>query len=324
MPPTPTTARLLVAAGLTLLLAACSGASGADGPAPEAITVDDCDRQVTLDRAPERVLTVGTSAPLLLHAAGAADRVVARAGEFGSPLPAEVEAVLGDAEVVDPADPALEVIVDADPDLVYGYGLYGAEPADVEAAGITTLTVTGECGHAARAESLQDLTSFEVIAQDVRTLGRIFGTSEVADAAAVDLLDRVEAVRGAHQDAEPATAAGVYFFAGALSVTGGTSVMHDQLATLGLTDVHADLREGFAEVSVEALLDADPDIIVLTHGFDGDTFDDAHALLLAQPGAERLRAVAGGRVIGLPAALRQPDPGAVDGLEELAAQLADG
>ena len=74
---------------------------------------------------------------------------------------------------------------------------------------------------------------------------------------------------------------------------------------------------------MEALLDADPAVILLTHGFEGDDFDTALQMLLAQPGAEDLQAVREDRVVGLPATLRHADPGAVEGLEYLAVELAE-
>lgn len=315
---------------VVVLASACSSSASpaADGAAASAspattLVVDDCGREVEFVDAPQRVLTIGTSAAVLLDAAGAADRVVARAGEFGSGLPDAIAEHFADVPIIDPADPSLEVIVDVEPDLVFGYGLFGADPVDLEAAGITTLTVAGECGHDGNAEDGDVRDGFEILVDEVRTLGRLFGTSTVADPAADALADRVAAVREAREDAEPLTAAGVYFFGGHMSVTGGRGVAHDQIEALGLVDVHEDLDAAFAEVQVEALLDADPAIILLTYGFEGDDFDTALQMLLAQPGAEDLQAVREDRVIGLPATLRHADPGAVEGLEYLAAELAE-
>jgi iron complex transport system substrate-binding protein len=191
----------------------------------------------------------------------------------------------------------------------------------VEAAGIATLTVTGECGHARLPGSRADDGLLTVMLEDIRTYGRIFGTGDVAEAAAADLEARIEAVRASREGAEPMTVAGAYFWGDQFSVTGRYNLLNEQFDVLGLTDVNEGLDESFAEVSIEALLETDPQLIVLSYGFAGDDFDAALALLQSQPGADQLTALAEGNVIGLPSALRGPDPAAVDGLELLASQL---
>lgn len=312
------------AADTTTPTTASGAAAGTDhgGEAAFPLTVADCSRQLELAARPEAVLTVGMSAASLLHAAGASDRIVGRAGEFGAELSPDLAAAIGDVAVIDDFDPTLEAIVAADPDLVLGYGLFNTEAADVEAAGISTLTVTGECGHSALPADKAGLGNFEVMLDDIRTYGGIFGTADEAAAAADALEARIEAVKADPPVTDGTTAAGVYFFGGALSVTGAHNMLHDQMTALGLTDAYADLAEGFAEVSIESLLEVDPDVIILNYGFDGDDFEQAKAQLLAQPGAADLAAVKTDRIIGLAAVLRGPDPGAVDGLEQLASELA--
>lgn len=287
------------------------------------LTVSDCGRDLEFTESPESVLTVGVSAVALLEAAGASDHIVGRTGEFGAALPDDLDAAVGEVEVIDDFDPALEAIVDADPDLVLGYGLFNTEASDVEAAGPLALTVTGECGDAALPADKADVGNFAVMVDDVRTYGQIFETESEANAEADDLESRIEAVKSDPPVTEITRAAGVYFFGEQLSVTGQYNMLHEQMATLGLTDVNEDLEEGFAEVSIESLLEDDPDLIILSYGFDGDDFETAKANLLAQPGADTLQAVIDDRIVGLPASMRGPDPGAVDGLELLAEELAN-
>jgi ABC-type Fe3+-hydroxamate transport system substrate-binding protein len=75
---------------------------------------------------------------------------------------------------------------------------------------------------------------------------------------------------------------------------------------------------------VEALLDRDPDLIVLTYGWFGDeTFEDARAALEVLPGAGDLTAVQEGRVFGLHYSQAEPQPQAIEGIELLAAWVAE-
>ena len=82
------------------------------------LTVADCGRDVTIGSAPRRVLTIGTAAVELLDAAGASDRIVARTGEFGASLPADLKNPPSDGLIIDPSDLTTEEIIAAEPDLI--------------------------------------------------------------------------------------------------------------------------------------------------------------------------------------------------------------
>lgn len=313
----PAVPRLAAAGGTVLLLALAGCSAPAAGDADGAVTVEDCGAEVVLDARPESVLTVGTAAVALLDAAGAADRITARSGEFGAPLPPGLTDPPSDDLVVDPSDPTTEAVLTADPDVVLGYGLFAADPDQVRAAGIELLTVQGECGHDASTDAPAEIT-LATVGEDVRRLGEVFGTSDVAGEAADALDARVtEATREPTGD----SAAWLYFFSSTdpLSAYGGTGTPHALLEAAGLRNVLGDQQEAYLTVAVESLLAAQPDWVVLSYGLYGETEEQARATLLAQPGADRLDAVREGRVVLLPGDASAPSPAAVDGLERLVA-----
>lgn len=334
-PAVPTVPAALAAVLASAVLAACGGGSttSSAAPAPSAsapagasasaaaqasfpLTFTSCGREVTLTGRPERVLTVGTSAPAILTAAGAADTVVARAGEFGTGLAGPVAAQVADARVLTDGDPSLEAIIGSGADTVVGYGLFETTPEDVEKAGITPVTLTGECGHDQRG-ALSDATTFEAVFRDVEFFGEVFGTGATAAEAVAGLRARVEAVTAAAQDAPEQSAALAYFWGDQLSIAGGRSVAHDQFAALGLTNAFADVDNSFAEIGPEVLVGKDPDVIVLGVP-EGETFEAVKATLVKQAGVADLAAVQAGRVYPLDTALYAPDPSMVDGLETMA------
>ncbi|QGQ19414.1 ABC transporter substrate-binding protein [Cellulomonas sp. JZ18] len=302
---------------LLLALAACStpAAGDADAAPGGALTVEDCGAEVTLDARPQSVMTVGTAAVALLDAAGAADRITARSGEFGAPLPADLQDPPADDLVVDPSDPTTEAVLTAAPDVVLGYGLFAADPDQVRAAGTELLTVQGECGHDASTDAPAQVT-LATVGDDVRRLGTVFGTEAVAEAAADALDARVAKVR---RDATGDTAAWLYFFSSSdpLSGYGGTGMPHAVLEAAGLENVLGDQQDAYLTVAVESLLAEQPDWVVLSYGLYGESEEDARAALLAQPGVDRLTAVQEGRVVLLPGDASAPSPAAVDGLERL-------
>jgi iron complex transport system substrate-binding protein len=311
-------------------LAACStdadASAGSDAASASAapgstateypLTVQNCGEELEITTAPQAVLTVGTSAVALLDAAGASDRIVARAGEFGAELPADLADPPTEAPVLDPFDPTIEVIVGAEADVIVGYGLFNAAVEDVEAAGLTNVVIDGECSHDA---ALTEKTDFEAVFDDVERLATVFDTQEQAAQNVEALraeLDDLTAAAGERPVADE-TAAVVYYFSdeATMSARGGQGIADDVLARAGFENVYGDEPSVYLEANVETLLDADPDVVVLAYGLYGESYDDALATFLGEPGAENLSAVQEDRVVGVPAADLAPDPGAVRGLE---------
>lgn len=320
-PRTRTTA--LLGTALVALLAACTSAApaaepDAAGPADGyPVTVDDCGTPVTFDARPASVMTVGTAAVALLDAAGAADVVTARSGEFGAPLPAGLTDPPADDLVVDPSDPTTEAVLTADPDVVLGYGLFVADPDQVRDAGITLLTVQGDCGHDAATDAPAEVT-LDTVVDDVRRLGQVFATSDVAEPAADALAARIA---DATREPTGRTAAWLYYFSSTdtLSGYGGTGLPHALLTAAGLENTFADQQDAYLTVATESLLAAQPDWIVLSHGLYGESVDDARATLLAEPGIGELTAVQEGRIVLVGPDASHPSPASVAGLEALVA-----
>ncbi|WP_156759104.1 ABC transporter substrate-binding protein [Microbacterium karelineae] len=319
-----TTARHLLRAAAAALALVTAGAAAAcspaaEGSAPDAaagfpLTIENCGEELTIDAEPQTILTVGTSSVSLLDAAGASDRIIARTGEFGAELPADLQNPPTSAEVLDPADPAIETIVGSEADIIVGYGLFNASEDDVAAAGIPNVIIDGECSHDA---ALTGQTDFEAIFADVERLARIFGTESDAAANLTTLraeLDELTAT--APEPSDDAEAAVVYYFSesASLSARGGQGIADDVLARAGYGNVYGDEPSVYLEANIETLLDADPAMIVIAYGMYGESFDDALAKLRSEPGAEDLAAVRSGAVVGVPGSSLAPDPGAIDGL----------
>ncbi|MFG3341029.1 ABC transporter substrate-binding protein [Glycomyces sp. NPDC048151] len=312
------------AAALTLTLAACgSGPQTEETAAADTgypLTVANCGEEVTIEAAPEAVLTIGHSAVALLDAAGATDRIVARSGEFSAPLPEGLQNPPDDVEVVDPADPAAETIIGTGADIVVGYGLFTAAPEALEAAGIPNLVVAGECNHDG---AVVEAIGFDSVFADIERYGEVFGTQEAAAASVEDFQAELSELE-AQAAAETQTVASVYYWSASstMSAHGGLSMAHDVLGRANLENVYAAEQSAYFEASVETLLDADPQVIVLSYGGYGESFEDAKAQLLAEPGAADLQAVRNDRIIGVGATDLNPDQGALRGLETVIAGAA--
>lgn len=316
----------MLLAGL-LVLAGCGGdgeASTGQGAtaAKFPMTVETCGRAVTLERPPERVMTVGAEAPALMWAAGAADRITVRAATFGA-VYEPAEPMFRDVPLISPGDePTREVILGQEPDLLLTYGLTATPWEEVERLGLDQIVVSGHCdGTVDDGPTLDRDARFQDIYDDIELYGRIFGTEDAATRTVSGLRERVTAIEERFRDAPQRSAAVVAAYPDHLSVYGQASIGRVQLETLGLTNAFAEVETRFVELNVEELLARDPDVLVLAHG-PGVTAEAALQQLRRTPGAGRLTALRERRVIPIErqAILGGIQPIAV--LDEMAGALA--
>jgi iron complex transport system substrate-binding protein len=308
---------------LTLLLAACGAPVAEALPEPEVqvsqatATVeaapvetginltDGLGRQVTLAAPATRVVSLAPSNTELLFAVGAGAQVVGR--DPFSDYPAEAVAV---ADIGDTfADLNTELITSLQPDLVLAAGITPPEQvAQLEQLGITVYWLTNP----ADLEGLY--TNLEIVGQL---------TAHQADAAvAVDALRaRADAVAVALEDITERPT--VFYEVDGLTdpnapYTAGTDTFIDLIINeAGGTNAAGSLA-GYVPMSIEDLLVADPDWILLGDALYGATPD----AVATRAGWSNLTAVQTGQVVAFDDNLMsRPGPRLIDGIEQLALLL---
>ncbi|MFC5286355.1 ABC transporter substrate-binding protein [Actinokineospora guangxiensis] len=321
MSPTRKAAALAAAA---LLAASCgTGPTAAPAAAGYPMTVENCGRQVTVERAPSKVYVIGGEAGTIVHAAGGADRVATFTPLKGEPLGAAENAFTKAETSILPhsKDISREVIIGAAPDLVITYGLNEFGPDELAAAGIPTLIISGYCGGFGAGQS-EVGDPIEELFTDVETVGRVLGTEDAAKAAADDLRARVAAVRENSTPREGTTAA--LFVAGpdtGLGAYGRRSMIHQQMAALGLANTFESADERYFEPSTESLIAAAPERIIALHQLGNTTDQTAREAITGRPDLKGVPAVADENILVLDFFYSGHGTLAVDGLEDLAAQL---
>ncbi|WP_258903980.1 ABC transporter substrate-binding protein [Actinokineospora sp. UTMC 2448] len=291
------------------------------------MTVENCGRQVTIERAPQRLYVIGGEAGTLVHAAGGADRVAVFAPLKDEPLGAAAEP-LGRAEqqpIKNSKDISREVIIGAAPDMVVTFGLNDFGPDELAAAGIPTLIVSGYCGGFGAGQSdVHD--PLEELYRDVETLGRVLGTEQQAKDAVTGLRGRVDAVREKARQSPPAdTATAALFIAGPDAQPGAygkRSMIHQQMESVGLVNVFAGTDERYFEPNTEALIKAAPQRIVALYEAADTTEDAVRRAVTGRADLAAIPAVASDDILVLDFFYSGHGTLAVDGLEQLAAQLA--
>lgn len=311
---------LVLLAGALLALGACAPAPAAQPPTPApatavaaptaappaALTITDAlGRQVSLDGAPARIVSLAPSITEILFAVGAGPQVVGVTQFCNYPPEADALPEVGGftAKTI-----SVEAIVDLTPDLVLA-GSAAQQPV-VEALdklGIPALVF--------------DPTSFEEVYADIQQVGYATGHVAEADGVVAAMRGRVKAVTDtvATIPAEERPTVFWEVFDEPLMTAGPHTFIGQMLDLAGATNIFADATEDYPQISAETILARDPGIIL------GPT---SHAdkltpeLVAARPGWGELSAVKAGRVYLLDGdTTSRPGPRLADALEELARTL---
>jgi len=272
-------------------------------PVAQISATDGLGREVTLEAPAQRIISLAPSNTEILFALGAGRQVIAR--DAFSDYPPEVASVTDIGSTWEVLN--LEQLVALQPDLVLAAGIQSPEQVKaMEEAGLTVFLVPNPV-------TLEDLYA------NLDVVGRLTGHEDEAAALIESLKARVAAV-----DAKIATVSRrprVFYELDASQDptkpwTAGPGSFHDALiARAGGINIAAVLDSPWAQMSLEQIVAADPDLILL-----GDTKWGTTPEAVAQrPGWGNLRAVKSGQVIPFDDDLiSRPGPRLVDALENLA------
>jgi iron complex transport system substrate-binding protein len=283
---------------LSVVMAACSGAGAspsgapatASAPSPSTavatpsatpapafpVTVtDDEGTAVEVAAEPEKIVSLTPATTEILFAIGAGDRVVAT--DDGSDYP-EQAVSLPDVATFSSVD--VEKVVALEPDLVVAGGL-GFTPTDA----ITRLRDLDVPVIVVYAPSVDG------VYKDIEMIGTATGTAEAATRLTADMRADIEAVSGAVSSQSPKPR--VLYEVGYDATTGAIYAPADdsfvaEMVTLAGADTITTGDPNTYEISLEALIGKDPELIVLgTNPFYSPTPDS----VAARPGWGALTAV---------------------------------
>jgi len=228
----------LRSAGFLLLLFAAARAGA------EVHVVDDAGREVRLVRPAARIVSLAPHATELLFSAGAGGALVGAVQWSDYPDAARAIPRIGDTWNLD-----LERIAGLRPDLIVAWRS-GNPPAAVERLENLDYAVF-----------LSEPDSLEAIGDDILKLGTLAGTQDTAKRARTDFLERLAHLRAEH--------------AGRTSIRVFYQIWHEPTYTVngehlisriielcGGTNVFADLEALSPRIGIEAVLAANPEVIV--------------------------------------------------------------
>lgn len=329
----PATARALGAAPvLALFLAAglggCAGApaTSAEAPATEAprtepFVLDNCGTEVSLDAAPQRIVTIKSSTLELALALGAGDRIIGSAFSDG-PLPDDLAASAEDIPVVSDKVPSKEAVLDLEPDLVFAgwesnFSVDGAgERADLHKLGITTYVAPAACKAPGY---MPDPLTFDTVFDGFAEAGELLGETDAASALIAEQRAELDAIT---PDDRGLTA--LWYSSGTDQPFVGAGIGAPQMimAAAGLDNVFADVEDTWTSTSWELIAEADPDVIVLVDAA-WNTAASKIALLTANPVTAQLDAVRNERYVTVDFPATEAGIRNVDAVESIVAQLGE-
>ncbi len=244
------------------------------------VTVNNCERELTFDAPPERIISLWQPPTEILLALGVADRFVALAGSYAPYPDSFTEIVAAIPEIGTGMQwPSREVLLSQQPDFVISEGLdsFGYDPAqgyatveEIEASGAVVYALAA-CYYLNPETTPRNI---DRVLSDIHTLGTIFGVSERAEA----LIKRMEAQREAVVTAvagrEPVRVAFYNGGQGPLFVL-NSSMWADLLVTAGGESVFDPTA---FQVSVEEFAAADPEVILMGT-YPGQSAEDLSTFL---------------------------------------------
>jgi len=274
-------------------------------PTPERATfpltlTDDLGNEVTIEAEPQRIVSMAPSHTQILYALGLGDKVVGVTEYCSYPPEAQEKAKVGGFSNID-----LEQVVGLNPDLVLGTSIHvqGVRPALVE-RGLKVMLINPE--------------TVEDVLEKIVLVGKVTGREGTATALAAELRGRIEATM--HKVQKAGNKPRVYWeLSNDLYTAGPGSFIDDLIVRAGGINIAADAKEQWPQLNLEALILADPEVIVLADHPYGETAEGVKA----RPGWADISAVKNDRIVEVldDDLVSQPGPRVAEALEFVAKAL---
>lgn len=238
------------------------------------MSIDNYGREITVNKKPEKVLTLGPNCTELFAALGLQDYVIGRSliNHSRGPLKEYADAVNNIPEL-NYGSATREAILTSGADFIYALDWeIGDTACNIEEAGGYGMTVY-----------VNSATTLEEQYQEILDLGKIFGVEEKAEALVADQKARIEAVKEKLKGQEPVDV--LVYDSGNDGVFTCSGINFESLLVglAGGNNLFADLNEKqWITVSYEEVLARDPDVILI-HDYDSPTVEEKIAEIKANP-----------------------------------------
>ncbi|MGI6549957.1 MAG: ABC transporter substrate-binding protein [Syntrophomonadales bacterium] len=256
---------------------------------------DDLGRQVTIEKEPQRIVSLSPSNTEILYAIGLDSRVAGVTTYCNYPAAAGQCKKIGGF-----SDPNLEMIVALDPDLVVVESIHRLQIPALEEAGIPVLAL--------EPERLEDISGA------VEMIGRATGKQREAKRLADDIREKIEQVRNAVAGDSYRPLVYYEVWHEPLMTVGPGTLIDDLITACGGFNLAGDAATHYPELSAEIVILRNPDIIV---------YQESHGVPASNPmnrgsGWQSIKAIQNGQVTKVdPDIFNRAGPRIIRALDEL-------
>ena len=294
--------RLAIFIILLSLLVACTPPPEEGASFPIEVT-DQLGRLVQLGEVPQRIVSLAPSNTEILFALGLGDKVVGVTGYCDYPPEAQEKPSVGGFST-----PNVEEVVALSPDLILATSIHEKSIPQLEDRGMTVF-------------ALNPKTLDEVL-ESITLVGEISGKDEEASILVAEMRNRIEAITDETDNLPESQRPSVFYVTWHDPLkTAGSGTRHDELIIkAGGINMAGELT-GYADISLEAVLEANPQVIIAGVGM-GSGEDLTLQFANTEPRLENVDARINNRVYGVNDDITgRPGPRIVEALEQLAKML---
>ena len=297
------------------------------------VTIENGNRSITFDKAPERVITNCDSNIIeLMFALGLDDKLIGYAGfpEYGNNVSPEYRDRLAKIPLTAPGYITLEPLLNANPDFFlsgYNYGI------DIPAAGVTDAITPDELEkHGIKCYAITEslirvmkkpVVSLEDTYTDIRNLGKIFDLEDRAENVIANMKARVANVEEKLASLKLDKPLEVFIYPTWNAPdqpprSNGLQAMPSALVSMVKAhNIFSDVNDSWIRVTWEDVIARDPDVILILE--TGNTNgEERKQLIINDPALQGIKAVKDGRIYIIRVEDSYPGPRAVNGLEQIA------
>lgn len=266
------------------------------------LTLRSCDREVTFDRAPQRVVVHDVNMTGMLVRLGLRERMVGYTGfDSAKHRDSWIDEALADVPQLASRYPSIETLLEADADLFFAGWSYGMRvggpvtPTTLSPFGIPVYELTESCSRIMS----QPRASLDDLYGDLLNLGKIFSVESRAEALVGELRERIDAVRTAVQHASDIPQVFLYDSGEDRPTTSGRLGMPQALIeAAGGDNVMGDVSASWTQVNWESVVERDPEVIVIVD-YGPRTWQQKRDFLMRHPALQAVRAIRDQRFIVL-------------------------
>ena len=243
----------LVTLGISVVLlslfVACSP------PAEEVVSfpievTDQLGRVVKLDKVPERIISLAPSNTEIVYALGLEDKLVGVTEYCDYPEAAKDKPKVGGFRTVD-----IERVIEIEPDLILAVNIHKKEVIP----GLERLGLTVVC---------LDPTTLEEVLEAITLAGQCTGKEEEASQLVAEMRSRIKVVTDKTDNMPEAQRPRVFYIIwhDSLMTVSSTTRIHELIVKAGGTNIAQDLAGSYPTISLETVIQANPQVIVAGSG----------------------------------------------------------